>query len=86
MSLVAAAHRGSRLTAIKPALVIDHEHHLPLKYIAAVCQSARDAGNVLVGLHLLELAGQEPSRRGGGHDVGVRNAEDGSEQEERARK
>jgi hypothetical protein len=46
-------------TAVETAaLVGQHEHDLPLKD-AVVDQTAADAGNVLVALHLLELATQE---------------------------
>ena len=40
------------------ALVGQHEHDLPLKDVV-VDQTAADAGDVLVALHLLELATQK---------------------------
>lgn len=46
-------------TAIVPAVIRDHEHDLPLEDVV-VHQPATDARYVLVTLHLLELAAQEP--------------------------
>jgi hypothetical protein len=51
-------------TAVETAaLVGQHEHDLPLKD-AVVNQAAADAGDVLVALHLLELATQKERRAG----------------------
>jgi hypothetical protein len=48
-----------KCTAVETAAFVgQHEHDLPLKD-AVVDQTAADAGNVLVALHLLELATQE---------------------------
>lgn len=56
------------LTSIELALIVDHEHDLPLKDVA-VHQAATYAGNVLVGLHLLQLPAEEA---GCGHIGGGR--------------
>lgn len=53
-----APHRQLSLTVESSTLIIKHEHDLPLKDVA-VDQSAANPGNVLVGLHLLELSAQE---------------------------
>lgn len=50
-----------RRTAVEFAVVRYHQHHFPLEYVV-VDQAARDAGDVLVALHLLQLAAQEPRR------------------------
>jgi hypothetical protein len=56
-------------TSIELCIVVNHEHHLPLKDIA-VDQAAAYAGYALVILHLLELARQQPCRsRGRRHSV-----------------
>ena len=50
------------LTAVIFAIVGNHKHDLPFKDIVAH-ESATDAGHVLVALHELELASQEPGGR-----------------------
>lgn len=45
------------LTSIKLAFIIDHKHDLPFEYIV-VEQTAGNAGDIFIGLHLFELTGQ----------------------------
>lgn len=63
--------RAEEATAVVLGLVVDHEHDFPLEDVG-VDEAAGDAGDGLVVLHLLELAGEEA--RGGG---GGRHAEKG---------
>jgi hypothetical protein len=44
-------------TSIKLALVVNHEHHLPFKYIVVI-QAAGDARDVFISLHLFKLTGK----------------------------
>jgi len=54
-----------QLTSIQTILLItQHEHHLPLKHTVPH-QSATDARDVLVCLHLLELSPEEDGGGGG---------------------
>lgn len=59
-------------TSVELALVVDHEHDLPVEDVV-VDEAHADAGDVGVLLHLLELAAKEP-RRGCTHDDGVLSA------------
>ena len=62
LSFPTLATRQGLSPTVKPsALIIKHEHDLPFKDVA-VDQPATDAGNVLVGLHLLKLPAQEDCR------------------------
>lgn len=58
-------------TAIVFAVVVYHEHHLPLKDVIVVDEAARDARQVLALLDLLELPLQQRSGRGGGRHGGA---------------
>ena len=51
--------KPSALTAVVFAVVGNHKHDLPLEDVGAH-ETATSAGAVLVALHELELAGQEP--------------------------
>lgn len=46
-------------TTVVFAVIGDHEHDLPFEDVVAN-KTAAYAGDVFVGLHLLELAAQEP--------------------------
>ena len=50
------------LTTIILHIIADHQHDLPLKDIT-IHQTATDARDILVGLHLLELTTQQSRRR-----------------------
>lgn len=56
------------LTSIQLDIIRDHQHNLPLEDVV-VRQPAADAGDVLVALHLLQLAGEHPSCGRGRHGV-----------------
>lgn len=47
------------LTAVVFAIIRYHEHHLPLKDVAIVDETARDTRKVLVALHLLQLSSEQ---------------------------
>ena len=49
-------------TSIVFAVVVYHQHHLPLEDIG-IDKAAADAWNVFVSLHLLKLATEEAGRR-----------------------
>jgi len=70
-AVVAASLATVVLTAVEFAVVTDHEHDLPFKDVI-VHKPTADSRNVLVVLHLFELAGKQAcSGRGGGHGGGV---------------
>ena len=50
------------LTAIIATVVRYHEYNLPLENVI-VNKTTAYAGNIFVGLHLLELAGEQPRSR-----------------------
>lgn len=52
-------HQGNFLTAIVFAVVGNHQHDLPFEDVAPD-ETAAYTGDVLVALHELELAAQEP--------------------------
>lgn len=56
-------------TSIQLHVVRDHEHHLPFENIA-IDQTTADSGNILIGLHLLQLARQHTTGGGRRHGVG----------------
>ena len=52
-------------SAVEFAVVGDHEHDFPFEDVVVVDEAAADAGDVLVGLHLCQLASEHaPSCRG----------------------
>jgi hypothetical protein len=62
----AGCKNGSSLTTIEPAIIVDHEHDLPLKYVP-VRHSTADARYVFVSLHLFELTSKQASSGRSGH-------------------
>ncbi len=57
--------QGKSHTTIVLAIVVDHEHHLPLKDVAVLHQAAGNGRNVVVALHRLELSPQQRTGRCG---------------------
>lgn len=55
-----------QLTSIQLHIIRNHQHNFPLKDVA-IDQPTAYPGNVLIGLHVLELAGEHPACGGGGH-------------------
>jgi hypothetical protein len=58
--------KKSSLTAIKPAIIVDHKHDLPFKYVP-VGHSATDTGDVFVSLHLFQLTSKQATGCRGRH-------------------
>ena len=54
------------LTTIQLHIIGNHQHNLPLKDIV-IDQPDTDSRDVLVGLHVLELAGEHAACWAGGH-------------------
>lgn len=46
---------GTVHTSVELDFVVDHEHHLPLEYVAVCYQATGDSWYVFVVLHLFEL-------------------------------
>jgi hypothetical protein len=57
---------GSSLTTIEPAIIVDHKHDFPLKYIP-VRYSTADTRYIFVSLHLFELASKQAAGCRSGH-------------------
>jgi hypothetical protein len=57
---------GSSLTTIEPAIIVDHKHDFPFKYIP-VRHSTADSRYIFVSLHLFELAGKQATGCRSGH-------------------
>ena len=53
-------------TSIVFAVIVEHEHDFPLKYVVILDEAARDAREVGPLLHVPELTAKEPRCGGGG--------------------